>query len=110
MSEDNHAGLRAIMGTFKETDIFNDEDILIVQEEIDAQLSLESDVEINALEAILPKRLEIITQLDNEHKLSQHYPLMMNKIARKEYEMADLLKQKKAERDKLIAQRRGMSS
>ena len=106
--EMSDVGLRAILGTFRDTNIFDDEDVGLVEEELQAQAMVADDVEIKALEMILPQRQAVIRALDAEHQLTRKYPLMMLKLAQKQAKLEQLLAEKKKARDDLIAFRRGV--
>lgn len=102
-------GLRAILGTFQDTNIFTDDDIAFVQEELQAQATVAEDIEIKALEMVLPQRKAILERLDAEHNLTQKYPIMMLKLAQKQAHLEKLLAEKKKAQADLIAFRRGMT-
>lgn len=100
-------GLVAILKAFQELEIFGDDDVGLVMEEIEAQRAASGDDEIRAMEAVLPERMRVIQQIDEEHNLTTKYPLMMAKIAAAESEKHHLLAQKKKAQADLIAYRRG---
>lgn len=100
-------GLRAILGTFRDTNIFSEEDVALVEEEIQAQATVADDVEIRALEMVLPQREAILNRLDTEHGLTRKYPLMMIKLAERQANLSKLLAEKKKAQADLIAHRRG---
>jgi hypothetical protein len=99
-------GLLALLNAYKEMPIFTPEDVELVQEEIDSQKSIDNDEEIQALQTMLPQRMEVIERLDQLYGLTKQYPLLMSKIAQRESSFHILLKQKIEEKQQLIKQRR----
>jgi hypothetical protein len=86
-------GLVAIQNCFLEmTNLFDDEDRAIVQEEIDRHSAV--DDEIEALKVVLPQRLHTVAMYDQQYRLTERFPKMMEALCLKDAEMHRLLEEK----------------
>lgn len=98
MAASNHTprqaneGLHQLGQALRNMDCFDEEDVAIWHDQV--ARAEEVDPELIALQQHLPKRQQLLCDLDEQFGLSKYYPIMMKKFAMKDAELQNILDEK----------------
>lgn len=92
-------GLRQLKQVFEQSDVFDDEDVRMVNEEL--ALATQVDHELLAMQACLPIRQRTLQACDKKFGLSKHFGFLMDKLTDKDADLQMEIDQKLEEQERL---------
>lgn len=92
-------GLKRLKQAFEQSDVFDEEDVRMVEEEI--SLATKVDHELLAMQQCLPIRQRTVQAAEQHYKLSQHFPFLMEKLADKDADLQIEIEEKLEEQERL---------